>query len=422
METTNLAALPKSAALAARLSSALRAGWKTALPCVAALLVVASSSRAQDNRQEDIEVSQLHISDFPKDPAHLLANPQTVAAPMDIPLAKGRTSTVFQGRENESQFNLHSYIAWHGGLFIAAWSSSKIHEEDPDQHILFATSKDGHTWSAPRILARDPDGPQGPKRWITRGLFADRGKLYALGALVSSADYGKRGKDVVWKDLALMRYQWSGKEWEPLGPYAENCMNNFPPERLGARLFMACRDRHMDLFTATADPSDPTQWTYTRMTMPPPFDHLDEPSWFESPDHVAHMIIRDNLRSHKLIHSYSRDAGQTWSLPVHTNYPDATSKNFTGRTSTGWFYLINNPNAERRDPLAISFSRDGWTFDHPVAVRKGAPQPRFGRKPAAGSLQYPHAMEHNGSLWVIYSTNKEDIQITEIRLADLDLR
>ena len=34
-------------------------------------------------------------------------------------------------------------------------------------------------------------------------------------------------------------------------------------------------------------------------------------------------------------------------------------------------------------------------------------------------MQYPHALEHGGSLWVIYSTNKEDIQITEVRIADL---
>lgn len=365
--------------------------------------------------KEDIEISEYKLADFPRDPAKLLAGSLT-----DPPLAKGRTSAVFQGKAGDSQFNLHSYIAWHGGRFFAAWSSSKADEEDPDQHIRYATSRDGHKWSEARVLAKDPDGPDGPQRWITRGLYVANGKLTALGALVSSADYGKRGQGVVWKDLKLMRYQWSGKEWEPMGLYADNCMNNFPPEPLGGKLFMACRDQNMDLFTATAHPANPTGWTYQRMTAPPPYDRLDEPSWYAGSDGVAHMIIRDNRRSRSLIHSVSRDQGATWSIPVQTNYPDATSKNFTGRLSNGWFYLINNPNPQGRDPLAISFSRDGWTFGNAVAVRRNAPPRRYHQ--GSPSLQYPHATEHAGSLWVIYSTNKEDIDVTEIRLSGLNFK
>jgi hypothetical protein len=34
-------------------------------------------------------------------------------------------------------------------------------------------------------------------------------------------------------------------------------------------------------------------------------------------------------------------------------------------------------------------------------------------------VQYPHAIEHSGSLWAIYSTNKEDIEITELPLSTL---
>jgi len=91
--------------------------------------------------------------------------------------------------------------------------------------------------------------------------------------------------------------------------------------------------------------------------------------------------------------------------------------------SNGWYYLINNPRPEKRDPLAISFSRDGWSFGSPLALRKNAPQQRYpGRAKNPYSVQYPHALERNGSLWVIYSTNKEDIEISEFPIAGFGLK
>jgi hypothetical protein len=347
-----------------------------------------------------------------QNPERLLRDDAALASPAELPLAQGRTSTVFSGEKGKSQFNLHSYLAHFDGRFFAMWSSAAGQEEDPDQQILFSTSRDGHAWSAARTLAPDPDGPQGPKRWIARGLFVRDKRLFALGARVASADYKQRGKAVVWRDLALIWFEWTGSAWTEKGVFAPNCMNNFPPELLGGRLFMPCRDSNMDLFSAFADPAKPTVWSYERLAAPAPFEKLDEPSWFIGADGVAHLVIRDNNRSRRLIHMFSRDQGRTWSSAVQTNYPDATSKNYIGRLSTGAYYLINNPNPNARDPLAISFSKDGWAFAQPAAIRKDAPGPRF--KQGKGTLQYPHAIEHNGSLWAIYSTNKEDIQVTEL--------
>lgn len=338
-----------------------------------------------------------------------------LSAPATLHLLPGRTSSVFVGKAGQSQFNLHSYLVRYREQFFAMWSSAAGKEEDPDQRILFATSRDGHTWSEARVLAADPDGASGPLRWIARGMYVEGGRLYALGARIASARYRERGKAPVWEKLALVRFEWDGAKWRELGVFARNCMNNFPPERLGKRLFMPCRDENMDLHAAFADPARPTDWKMTRLAAPPPFEQLDEPTWFQGPDGVAHLVIRDNRRSRRLIHKVSRDEGATWSAAVQTNYPDATSKNYIGRLSTGAYYLINNPNPEGRDPLAISYSSDGWSFLQPAAVRKGAPAPRF--KSGKGTFQYPHAVEHGSSLWVIYSTNKEDIEITEIPLA-----
>ena len=46
-------------------------------------------------------------------------------------------------------------------------------------------------------------------------------------------------------------------------------------------------------------------------------------------------LYRDNGGSRRLFHSTSRDHGRTWSQPVITNFPNATSKLFSLRTSSG---------------------------------------------------------------------------------------
>ncbi|MCC6294500.1 MAG: exo-alpha-sialidase [Bryobacterales bacterium] len=358
-----------------------------------------------------------------QDPSLLAAPSIAGKDPFTFPEAKGRHSLVFRGVAQRSGFNLHSYLFHHDGHFWAIWSSSGVHEEDPGQQVLYATSRDGHAWTESRVLAHDPDGPSGPARWIARGLFLYEGRLTALAAYLESADYGNRGRGAVWKNLRLIYLQWDSRAWKEAGVFAEDCMNNFAPGRLGARLAMVCRDRNMDVSMALLEDPARLAWKRVALAAGPPFDRMDEPTWYQDPSGLVHMIVRDNNRSRKLIRVLSRDGGATWSRPVLTNYPDATSKNFTGRLSNGWYYLINNPSPEKRDPITISFSRDGWLFGHPLILRRGAAPRRYeGRAKPSGSFQYPHAVEHNGSLWIIYSTNKEDIEISEYPVATLTPR
>lgn len=353
-------------------------------------------------------------------PDRLLADPASLATPLELRRAPGRTSMVYRAEQGQWQFNLHSYLAHHDGRFWAMWSSGRVDEDSSNQFLQYATSRDGHSWSPAQTLAADPDGEDKPQRWIARGLFLYNGRLTALAALMESADYGQRGKGEVWRNLQLVQFTWTGKQWTNAGIFASDCMNNYPPARIGGRYAMPCRDSRMDLYFLLAAKPGANAWQRVRIPADPPNHRMDEPTWYETSDGAAHMIIRDGTRSGFLLRSISRDKGLTWSVPVRTNYPDATSKNCTGRLSTGAYFLINNPHPKQRDPLAISFSLDGWVYHQPLSLRTGAPARRFGGKAkGSGSLQYPHAIEHNGSLWVIYSTNKEDIEIGEYRLADL---
>ena len=338
-----------------------------------------------------------------RDPARLLLDPALLADPRALPLVKGRTSMVYRAVEGQYQFNLHSYIAHHGGRFWAVWSSGLKDEDTNGQLIRYASSADGHRWTESGIVAPDPDGDR-PGFWICRALYVSNGRLTALAARVDER------KDGRWNGLKLIRFEWDGARWKDLGLYIDDCMSNYPPERIGPNWFMTCRDAGRAMATVVS--TDLVHWKRT----PLPSD-TSEPSTYVDPQRVAHTIFRDSARSGFLLHSVSRDNGLTWTPPVRTNYPDATSKNFSGRLSDGRYYLINNPVPKSRDPLAISFSRDGWTFSDPLAIRTRPPGRRYaGAEKGSGSLQYPHAIEHAGALWVIYSTNKEDIEVTELPL------
>ena len=355
-----------------------------------------------------------------RDPAHLAADAQSLAAPMDLPEAKGTTAMVYRAEPGGWQFNLHSFIAHHDGKFWAIWSSGRVDEDSSSQLIRYATSVDGLAWSASAVLAPDPDGESGPWRWMASGIYGDNGRLLALGSL----NQGNSPPGGPWAKARLVRHVWTGGGWQEDRVVADNCVVYFPPLRVAGREFFVWRDSRAHFFTGYT-PAGQNDWKVTRMPGPMPDYRMSETSAYVDPEGVVHLIIRDQGYTRRLYHAVSYDGGGTWTIPVKTNYPDAVSKNMSGRLSNGWYYLINNPKASganARDPLAIAFSRDGWTFSQPLALRKNAPPLRHkGGAKGAHSFQYSHALEHDGKLWVIYSTNKEDIEVAAYPIAGFGL-
>ncbi len=69
--------------------------------------------------------------------------------------------------------------------------------------------------------------------------------------------------------------------------------------------------------------------------------------------------------------------------------------------------------------LAISLSRDGLEFDRSVVIRFVPPELRYEGKAKSIGYAYPHSVVVGKYLWVIYSVNKEDIEVARISLAEL---
>ena len=71
--------------------------------------------------------------------------------------------------------------------------------------------------------------------------------------------------------------------------------------------------------------------------------------------------------------------------------------------------------------LAISLSRDGVNFDRMAVIKFIAPAQRYEGKAKRGNgYQYPHSVVVEKYLWVIYSVNKEDVEVARIPIAELE--
>ena len=79
----------------------------------------------------------------------------------------------------------------------------------------------------------------------------------------------------------------------------------------------------------------------------------------------------------------------------------------------------DKPGYYRRDPLAVSLSREERAFEQAYAVRaEASPTPLgYGR-----GFRYPYGAVVGDALWVMYSIGKEDIDISRVPLASIPPR
>ncbi|MCB1077487.1 MAG: exo-alpha-sialidase [Verrucomicrobiae bacterium] len=342
-----------------------------------------------------------------------------------LPTLPGRHAVV-RHFGTELKFQLHNYLIHHDGHFWCLWSNGPEVEDLPGQEVWFATSVDGMDWSAPQSVT----GPPAEGRaYIARGLWLREGRLLALVA--SFKGHGAFGVD---KDLQLQAWAWNPamSAWAFEGKLFDDAINNFPPQRLASGDWIATRrDSRFNVFVLIGGRQSLSDWEsfeVTRRGAVPGFSP-DEPIFWQLPgDASLFALYRDNGGSSRLFHSVSGDEGRHWTAPQLTNFPNASSKLFSLQTSRGYRVLINNANPKlARRELHLSVSEDGSTFTRlarldipapPQTEAMGTLWPKF-RKGIA-SLQYPHAIEHDGQLWIAFSRLKWQTEVFAVPLDSID--
>jgi hypothetical protein len=332
-----------------------------------------------------------------------------------LPKIKSKHSIVSDVR-NSNGVNQHNYIIHHDGEFLIMWSDGPGVEDRVGQRVAYAKSKDGLNWSEKKYIT-----PYPPKstpasihyntrsddgfRYISRGFWKRGNELLALVSLDEGNKFFGRSLE-----LRAFKFNSKNKSWKDIGLVYDNTINNFPPKLLPNGEWMMTRrtfDRNVFMLTGGIDDFD--QWESHPVVSYADSDlTAEEPYWWVLPDNNLLALFRDNARSGYLFRAFSSDKGRTWTKPVRTNFPDARSK-FNGlQLKDGRFILVSNPNPKKRDPLALSISDDGIVFDKMGYL--------FGER----RIDYPHAIEHDGYLFIAFSGGKQSVEVLKVKVSELD--
>lgn len=345
-------------------------------------------------------------------------------------------------------YSHHSQIGHFQGTFFASWSNQEWDEDAPGQRVLCSLSSNGRNWKQPFVCLPSMGGMRKFKRygrvltaeaWVVVG-----GKMYVVGdvndkpgltnKIASGYELTESGQK---RTMFDHRIGW-GRVARSVAPNGEMgpifwLVDDPPAPMEGFPKYPDARDPQFrevakQINSILAEPLHMPAWDFLKhTTRPHSVDNHEmcEPSVYRRPDGVLVKLSRDcgPHGSRRLYASLSSNQGETWTTPVRTNIPDSPSKSVTGTLPNGMNYLIGNqvPRSAHgvRDPLVISLSRDGKTFNWAAAMLHGSPPLRYPGHAKDHGFQYPSAMVVGKALWVIYSINKEDVSIARVPLAQL---
>jgi hypothetical protein len=363
-------------------------------------------------------------------------------------LDKVRTTTLLYATPETGTFNLHGYLAYFDGVMFTNWDTHARDENKSGQHGVFRYSRDeGESWSDvitlfPPLAPNEPGSREnrGNPFQTSQGFIELDGRLYAVTCVdkalgqpvyrfneVSRSRVGLLAREVR-KDASLGSIFWLSDKAPPPEP-------GYPAYPVGdPRLVAKIHAYFQQPANLPQLLFKPRQWPDSadqhRMTEPAQPWRLDNGAWVRlwRNQGSVHAQTRPEIeasRPRRHYASFSFDDGGTWTAPIRTNFPDTGARANAGRLPDGQYYVINNPlpmssRQGGRAILAISLSRDGLLFDRMAVIRFAAPPQRYeGAAKGANGYMYPHSLVVGKNLWVIYSINKEDIEIARIPLAEL---
>jgi len=350
------------------------------------------------------------IADTPVEPATVLKLNGVATDPASIdyeslPKINGEHAVVCPVTD-ELKFQLHNYLIHHDGKYWCLFSHGPVVEDVPTQFVSYATSSDGLKWSAAKPVM---PAPAAPYAYIARGFWLRDGELLAL-----AAHFRDKGAFGVNKELKLEAYAWdqAADAWKFKAVLYENAINNFAPQKLASgEWMMTRRDARFNVYMLAGGVQAIDAWqsypVVKRLEIPK--FSPDEPFWWQLPDGRLHALFRDNGGSSRLYQAFSTDAGRTWIRPQITNFPNASSKCYPLRLTSGAWALVSNANPKwGRREMYLSLSEDGLTFTK--MARLVIPSAK------ATTFQYPHAIEHDGHLLIVFSQKKMQSEVLKVPL------
>lgn len=341
-------------------------------------------------------------------------------------------------------YNHEAHIAYHKGIIYARWDNHLKDENGSGQRNLFRRSSDGGTTWTPmeelfpsqdKMLPRD-EAHKGTRFQTSNGFAMVDDVLYAVAEV---DDHGE-GRVNIGKLCRSFNPNGTPGKMFWLDSEAPEPVPGFPAYPAGDAALVGKINNYFQ------QPGNEIQLNYgPRANLPISDDNhrmWDPTSAWQLSNGTWVKLYRDagqlglpspktgpkkelEASKHRRNYAvYSFDDGKTWTIPTVTTFPDACAVSNSGKLPDGQVYVINNvlPLSTKhggRQFLAISFSRDGLNFDRAAVIRFNAPTQRYKGHARSKGYAYPHSVIEGDNLWVIYSVNKEDIQLTRIPLDEL---
>jgi hypothetical protein len=341
-------------------------------------------------------------------------------------------------------YNMAPMLDFHDEQFLATWKNSPVNEDEPGQRILYSQSLNGYNWTG-------TDGtnilfPNVSTNAYQVALFAEptlhiHGRFYAAASATQFCLYPDQYQSV----LLLRRVFTPG-----IGKFGPIFWANasVPAGLMNASRALGILTINETDATTKADIATLSDWR--QLPCGPEssgslkceaclngcqaWDNQpnisNERTHFEVPGRDSTVLLyRSTVGTLNLHASVRSHPDAAWVGPLLTNIPDDNANLNAGPLPDGRVYLLSNamPNLVR-DPLYLSTSKSGWSFNATTAlvscnlpIFSSSEQPygclyRYQGGAKQGGCQYPQGMsvvkpESVQGFWAIFSLNKEDIWV-----------
>lgn len=319
-------------------------------------------------------------------------------------------------------YSHHAHIAHFQGKFYAMYSNGWIDEDDVGQRVMLSTSEDFGMWTEPVPLAGPLMGEHFGLTLTAGGWHVHEDTLVAyIGEYEYDLEPGSRKPEHIQETPHRNKSTWAmttkdGQTWSDQIPIIDHMIPNFGPQptRSGRLIMTGHR-----MYPYTDDPTGLDGWQVSGLyTMDMPMRYA-EGSFIQADNGMLHMFVRTGKGY--LYHAKSVDDGRTWSVPEPTAFTDSTAKFHFGHLRDGRFYYVGNPStvAEYRTLFVLALSEDGKDWTDARILRNEKTAPVFEGIYKDHGYQYPHSMIVDDYFYVVYSVNKEDVEILRVSLDQL---
>ena len=406
------------------------------------------------NQSPQVDTQRTKLWPEVKWPSTWNADPEQAGYPV---LEHAQHFNVHVASVKSGSYNHHPQITRINDRFIALWSNHLSGEDGPGQKVIGATSLDGENWQSLGTLFDSPDQVRQSfenGRFLTAAPFVRvRDRTFAVAILTESVGYGKIDTPITGTPPSVTKTAEFGKLILKAHGYLIREVND--PNQLGPTFWFGetkpepingfdsfdtfdktpdvnvSRDIAFEIFQQLTHPVTLCPWDFNRdetESVAADGTFLCEPATVIGPEQTLVRYMRDLNGSKKLYVKFSRDFGESWSPATKTVIPDAPSKSRVGQFSNGTKFLIGNQVIDqtmyKRDPLTIGLSRDGVNFEEAYSIRWKVPRFKVPtqQKKSDGrgwGFQYPDYEIYDRNLWVIYSVNKECIDVSRVPIEEL---